>query len=84
MKKKKRRRLDDRWRRETAYHLSVISAALAARATWDHANAGLWYGCTDLLATAGRALRRHRKLPREWPPLFSRLMTQLRKNDADD
>jgi hypothetical protein len=84
MKKKKRRRLDDRWRRETAYHLSMISAALNARAAWDHANAKVWYGCTDLLATASGALRRRRKLPREWQPLFRHLMVQLRSNRADD
>jgi hypothetical protein len=31
----------NRWRRETAYHLSMVSAALNARAAWDYPNAAL-------------------------------------------
>jgi hypothetical protein len=76
--------LDDRWRRETAYHLSMISAALNARATWDHSNAALWHRCSDLLATASHALQQRREPPPEFRPLFERIVVQLRSNPADD
>ena len=81
---KTRRRLDDRWRRETAYHLSMISAALNARATWDHSNAALWHHCTDLLATASHALQQHREPPPEFRLRFERIMVQLRSDQAND
>ena len=81
---RKRRRLDDRWRRETAYHLSMISAALNARAAWDHSNAALWHRCTDLLATASHALQQRHEPPPEFRALFERIMVQLRSDQADD
>jgi hypothetical protein len=81
---KARRRLDDRWRRETAYHLSMISAALSARASWDRRNAALWHRCTDLLATASHVLQQGREPPPEWRPLFERLINQLRSGPDDD
>jgi len=80
----KKKRLDARWRRETAFHLSVISAALNARARWDHANASLWRRCTDLLTTASRTLQQGGEPPSEWRPQFDRLMIQLRTELNDD
>lgn len=74
----KKKRLDPRWRRETAFYLSQISAALNARAKWDHANASLWQRCTDLLTTASSTLQQRREPPPEWRLQFDRLMIQLR------
>jgi hypothetical protein len=62
----------------------MVSAALNARATWDHGNAALWHRCTDLLATASHALQQRRDLPPEFRPLFERMMAQLRSDPADD
>ena len=75
--------MDARWRRETAFHLSVISAALNARARWDHSNASLWRRrCTVLLTTAAFTLQQGRKPPPEWWPQFDRLMINLDQNST--
>jgi hypothetical protein len=84
MGRMKTKPLDARWRRETAFHLSRLSAALHARATWDHANTVLWQRGTDLLTTAGRALQEGRELPPEWHVQFDQLMNQLRAQLPDD
>lgn len=80
----KKKRLNARWRRETAFYFSLISAALNARAKWDHANAALWQRCTDLLATASLTLQQGRQPPPEWRSQFDRLMIQLRTELNDD
>ena len=79
-----KQRLDARWRRETAFHLSILSAALDARSRWDSANASLWHQCTDLLATASRALQQDHKPPPEWRLQFNRAMIRLRTEADDD
>jgi hypothetical protein len=80
---RKRRRLDDRWRRETANHLSMISAALNARAA-RASSAVLWHRFTALLAAASHALQQHREPLPEWRPLFARVIDQLRSDQSDD
>jgi len=74
--KKKRREVC--WRRESAFHLSVISAAAQGRAGWDHANASLWRRCTGQLTGASRTWQPGREPPPEWRPRFDRLMIQPR------